>query len=157
MCVCDCYVYIYRYMYLTCCSEQECWRRTNFLLGVHCYRIYTVGAVLPIVVHVEESYWMGLLSSSIFTCVINWKKEDEENSNGIFFMLFTYLLKSACCIFKKAFRVLNIFSLFNSIFMNFTVHCTVFLCYVLLQIAEALMEALQAIDWLDEYIEGLSD
>lgn len=67
------------------------------------------------------------------------------------------LLKSACCIFKKAFRVLNIFSLFNSIFMNFTVHCTVFLCYVLLQIAEALMEALQAIDWLDEYIEGLSD
>lgn len=72
-------------------------------------------------------------------------------------MLFTYLLKSACCIFKKAFRVLNIFSLFNSIFMNFTVHCTVFLCYVLLQIAEALMEALQAIDWLDEYIEGLSD
>lgn len=41
--------------------------------------------------------------------------------------------------------------------MNFTVHYTVFLCYVLLQIAEALMEALQAIDWLDEYIEGLSD
>lgn len=85
------------------------------------------------------------------------KERRWRNSNGIFFMLFTYLLKSACCIFKKAFRVLNIFSLFNSIFMNFTVHCTVFLCYVLLQIAEALMEALQAIDWLDEYIEGLSD
>lgn len=108
VCVCVRLLYIYRYMYLTYCSEQECWRRTNFLES-----IYTGGVVLPIVVHVEESYWMELLSSSIFTCVINWKKEDEENSNGIFFMLFTYLLKSACCIFKKAFRVLNIFSLFQ--------------------------------------------
>lgn len=71
-------------------------------------------------------------------------------------MLFTYLLKSACCIFKKAFRVLNIFSLFQ--FLWTSLYIVLYSCViVLLQIAEALMEALQAIDWLDEYIEGLSD
>lgn len=72
-------------------------------------------------------------------------------------MLFTYLLKSACCIFKKAFRVLNIFSLFQFLWTSLYIVLYSWVCYVLLQIAEALMEALQAIDWLDEYIEGLSD
>lgn len=66
-------------------------------------------------------------------------------------MLFTYLLKSACCIFMKAFRALNTSHCLNSIFMNFTVHCNfsvLLSCvmYVILQIAEVLMEGLQAID-----------